>query len=41
MLEIDEVINVLKNGEWHNLNEIIERSKINSRLFLAKHRNPQ
>ena len=28
MLEIDSVINVLKNGEWHELKEIFKTCKL-------------
>ena len=28
MLEIDLVIHVLKNGEWHELDEIFEKCKL-------------
>lgn len=28
MLEIDKVIDVLKDGEWHKLDEIGEKSKL-------------
>lgn len=28
MLEIDLIVNVIKNGEWHQLQEIFEKCKL-------------
>jgi DNA-binding IclR family transcriptional regulator len=28
LIEIDQVVDVLKNGEWHTLEEVINRSKL-------------
>jgi len=28
LLKIDEVIGIIKDGEWHNLQEVIKKSKL-------------